>query len=218
MSLIEQTPKTFNKKQDHGTAAEQRGHHTDQDREDNWQNEYRREQVAKDEAYQFKLALNEVNVNYDPTDFAALEAEADKILGETAKDIESSPFLKASDEILKAIDDIDDESMSEVVDEYRSLYTERQEVLASIDAEPDEATLELKERAEELQAELELLEEQAIYILNTQDNFKTEAELGLKSKKDIRDKLAKIATIDHNPDDDPEDPDYQSPIRIRNRL
>jgi len=213
MSLIEQTPKTYNnRKQDHGDAAEKRGHY-----DDSWYKEMHHERVAKVEDKEFNDAILDLNVDYTSTP-AELETAADTILGETAKDFESSAFLKASDEILKAIDDTDDESMTEIVDEYRSVYVERQELLASIDDESDETALELNERAEQLQAELEILEQQAIDIVNNQDNFKTEAELGLKSKKDIRDKLAKIATIDHNPDDDPEDPDYQSPMRIRNRL
>jgi hypothetical protein len=213
MSLIEQTPKTFNlRKQDHGDAAMSKDI-----RRSTHDNGIYLKKVAENEEAYFNDAVSELAVGYNSSP-AELEAAANNILGETAEYFESSPFLNASDEILKAIDDIDDESMSEVVDDYRNIYIERQEVLANIDAESDEVALELKERAEQLQADLEFLEERAIDILNTQDNFKTEAEFGLKSKKDIRDKLAKIATIDHNPDDDPEDPDYQSPMRIRNRL
>ena len=213
MSLIEQTQKTFDKrKQDHGDAASSK-----EIRRSTYDNGVYQKKIADNEDAYFKDAVSELAIDYDSSP-DELEAAADTILGETAKDFENSPFLKASDEILKAIDETNDEAMTEIVDAYRSVYIEHQEVLASIDDESDEAALELKEQAEQLQAELELLEQQAIDIVNSQDTFKTEAELGLKSKKDIRDKLAKIATIDHNPDDDPEDPDYQSPIRIRNRL
>jgi hypothetical protein len=51
-----------------------------------------------------------------------------------------------------------------------------------------------------------------------QDRFPTEAEYGVKSRKEIANKLARLATLDPDYDDDNGDDDYASPIRIRNKL
>lgn len=50
-----------------------------------------------------------------------------------------------------------------------------------------------------------------------QDRFPTEAEYGVKSRKEIAHKLARLATLDTENDDDNGDDDYASPIRIKNR-
>jgi len=218
MSLIETAPqkhKSYNEKQDHGDAAERKGHHKAVH-----DNGIQRKVFAKVEDDQFKQAIADAEADYYSMDSAALEAEADKILGETSQDLELPALLKASDEILKAVaDSVDAAEASSLIEEYRDVYVERQEILDRIDGESNETALELTALEQSLREHLESIEEDLIDIVNSQDTFPTEAEYGVRSKREIRDKLARLATEDSDyTEDDDGDPDYGSAIRIKNRL
>lgn len=65
-----------------------------------------------------------------------------------------------------------------------------------------------------------LIEEgDAIDFVENVDSFATETEYDLKSKKQIRDRLARQATLDIDYDkDDNGDSDYGSAIHVKNRL
>ena len=61
--------------------------------------------------------------------------------------------------------------------------------------------------------------EDELDAIEEKDRFYTEAELGLKSKHEIRKHLARSATIDVEFDgDDTGDSTYNIPVRIKNRL
>jgi len=77
MSLTtEQTPKTYNEKQDHGTAAGRKGHEPIS----YWDKKYDDRGIDKQDDEIFKDAVAELNLDYESMSNAELEAEADAIL------------------------------------------------------------------------------------------------------------------------------------------
>jgi len=77
MSLTtEQTPKTYNEKQDHGTAASRKGHYSDS----YWDKKYDNRGIDKQDDQIFKDAVAEIDLDDEPMSNAKLEADTDAIL------------------------------------------------------------------------------------------------------------------------------------------
>lgn len=222
MSLIETAPKQkrYNdQKQDHGDAATYK--RTDKD--SYWDKKYDSRGIDHKDSEHIKSAMSDIEADYESLTSmtsAELSAEADKLLGETFQELELPPLLKASDEILKAVgDSVDAAEASSLIEEYGDVYIERQEILNRIDGESDEEALKLTELERSLQEHLESIEEDLIDMVNSQDSFPTEAEYGVLSKREIRNKLARLATEDPDyAEDDAGDSDFGSAISIKNRL
>jgi hypothetical protein len=119
MSLIEQAPKTYNnRKQDHGDAAEQKGH-----RKDTFEPGYDTRGQAKHEAHLLTTALTDIDEpNYQSMSYAALEAEADKILQESALySTTSSPqYIPSSETAAHPYNGGEDEDIESYLDEFPS--------------------------------------------------------------------------------------------------
>lgn len=166
-----QTPKKFDgRKQDHGDAAQQRGH----DKPNFWEKKFDDRGIMNAEKSRLLDALSNTDKHHELMGRAEREALADSML----------EFFGPSDEL----------------SEYTVLsskYKPDVPVRIFVDDESDDS------------------EEIPVHHL---DNFPTEAEFGVKSKKAVRDAMADRATLGYDPDSDPGDDDFSSPIHITNRL
>ena len=228
MSLIEtQTPQKpkiryEGSRQDHGDAAAERElRHRRDDRADPYDLRGFKKEV--NEHLQEGLA-NEGGVSDDLFNISAfdmnpdqLEAAADAILGEVK--VEVPDILKASKDILERMtNDEDEATVTDLLDEYQSIYLERIDLLDERDIADDETAAELWKKAEAIAERCEEIEDEIMETLTYQDGCATEAELGLDSKHDIRKKMARRVTLDvAYEEDDSGDGDYHIPVHITTR-
>lgn len=218
MSLIDiapQKPKEYdNRKQDHGDAAMER--ELAKRRDDRADPYDLRGRKRKDEEHlRTELAHRDDFTDITPE---ALEAAADEILGESHT--EEPALLKASQDILSKITNPSDEAVvGDLLDEYRSLIAERLELLEDIETVDAETATDRALQARAIEDRAEAIEEEIMETLSYQDGFPTEAELGLKSKREIGKEMARRVTLDIAYDeDDTGDSDYSVPVHIKNRL
>ena len=207
----EQKPKKYDaRRQDHGDAAGEKGHYPISE----WDKAYDNRAFDKQDDLLFEEALLEAD-NYNSMSSEQMEAVADRLLGE-----DTPALLKAAGEIISRVEGSNDETEAiNLLDRYQSMHDTRLEILERIEAEGYEGATELEVTASYLADELDLIEDDLIGLMNEQSMFPEEAELGVKSKREIRGKMARQATLDHDYDDDDHgDDDFSSPVRIKNRL
>jgi hypothetical protein len=223
MTLIEtkiQKSKEFNpQKQDHGDAAEQQGHL----KHSPFYEERTRQKRDKKYAEHFQVELNDDGTIHESMTVAQreaqLEAEADKLLGITTE--KGPALLKASDELLRSVVDTAQEGeVADLLDQYEALHTERAQLLDTLMDDDTLSAIDTQAKIKAIEIQLESIEGEVIDTVQyAQDNFATEAELGIKTKHEFVRAMARRVTQDVSyEDDDDGDSDYHVPVRIKNRL
>jgi hypothetical protein len=227
MSTIEIAPqkqKEYNdhnvRKQDHGDAASERSlsHYRD----------YRMDPFSergakiKDKELLSDALTDDGSVSGDLFRLTPDELEdvADAILEDNPDEYQLPVLLQASQDILDRITNDEDEAeVTKLLNQYHALEADRNALIDAQEYADMETEAELVSKIQALDARAEQIEEKVMDILQYQDTFATEAELGLKSKSDIRKEMARRVTLDVEYDDDDNgDSDYSIPVRIRSRL
>lgn len=222
MSLIEtETPKrnkNYNPNiQDHGTSGTENGHRFKPHR---WNKNFNQGPKATADKEHLRLNFEEMtDQDLESLSSKQLSAMADEILGETPINLNSDPVYSLSSELIKITEDTPDATEAqELVDQYSELYETREVLLSKIEEAPFDEASRLSDEVTVLNGKLSTIEAQVYEISDNQNRFPSEAELGVKSKRQIRKALAEQATGYLDPDDDNGDSDFNSPMRIRNRL
>lgn len=223
-----QKHKEFNPKytQDHGSSAGAKGHETVPD----WIVDKRHSGKRKADAEVLNQELAELQ-NLDLTGLSPdeLEREADKLLGveystETKKSVngaELPTILQMRSVIENSVAEADEVEATDLLDKYEGLYEYREDLVSV--AELLEAGDDLDDTIARIAAtedQLAGIEEELVAIVNDNDPFTTEAELGIKSKREVKKAMARRVMIDvvHEVEDDYGDSDYDVPVRISNTL
>ena len=123
--------------------------------------------------------------------------------------------------IENSVAEADEVEAADLLDKYEGLYEYREDLVSV--AELLEAGDDLDDTIARIAAtedQLAGIEEELVAIVNDNDPFTTEAELGIKSKREIKKAMARRVMIDvvHDEEDDYGDSDYDVPVRITNTL
>jgi len=219
MSTIEnqnvpQKQKSYKKySQDHGDAAQNVVH-----RQSEFFTDKTLQATLKKETEFHQAGLADA-LDYQSMTPSELETEADRLLGEPSTE-HPSVVESARKALEEARASYDGESVGDLIDKHQALLNQREALLNYIDEDEKDYgnTLDIQALIREIEAELAVIEEDAVEMNNDQSALPTEVEFGVRSKREITREMARRATLDPGEDDDYGDSDYTTPIRIRNRL
>lgn len=216
MSMIEQKQKEFdNRKQDHGDAAQRQGRFTKPD----WAVSYERRVDGKRDQENIKTALtDELFDDLEPT-ATELQTDEDAMSGMT--EVLMSDLFQESDEAHEADEEAnyDDESTTYLEDAFNELSDLRAELVRDYSKASGPEAQAIIAKILELDQQIESIAGEVPEEVEEDQPYFTEADFGVKSRHEINHKLAKQATLDPEfSDDDDGDSDFNSHIRIKNRL
>lgn len=210
----QKTKEFTGKKQDHGDAAQRRGHGGPSF----WEAKYDRRIDAKLENEQIKTALTDEVVDYDSMSSAELESEADKLLGLEAEDTYYES-LEVSDEAAEESEEASDGEITNLEEAYKYLVAERDDLIKQYPSAFGARAVEMNKEINELDQQIAAITGMAMEAVQDFDLFATEADFGVKSKSEISRLMARRVTLDPEFEhDDDGDSDFASPVRIKNRL
>lgn len=201
--------------QEHGSASQQKGHAWERSKR-----VYQRDFGIHTNAKKDKVDLTDslTDKDYSSMSTRQLELAADNFLRENGEDVQTySTFTPDMSRSESEYYPFRGEESSGLAEEYKSLVVERLnylDFLASPDKDDlsEEQIAEIQERIGYIEYRAEAIEEIVLGIMDEEERFLTEAEFGLDSKKDIKSKLGRKATLDHSyeTEDDYGDPTYAS--------
>jgi len=212
--------KSFNhpRSQDHGDAASRKGRARKRPGYYEGERSYdERGSTNADKTYLKEVIRSGLDDYYNHMTPKELEEEADRILADDDKRDKALQDLQQYEEVVYEAAETNHEQIQPLLARFVVLYKRRVELV--IDRGIDTLSAKEKDELKELEETLDDLDEEITELLRSEDRRPTIGEYERKTDKEIRDKMAKAATLDYSYDEDDEvdDENFNSHIHISNR-